>query len=33
MAGRCTIKKTSTVIDCTKKPFKILRKGAVEISI
>lgn len=28
-----TIKKSSTIIDCTKKPFKIIREGAVKISI
>lgn len=33
LPGRCKIKKPSTVVDCTKKPFKILRQGAVEISL
>lgn len=30
--GICKIKKASTVIDCTKKPWKILRQGAVKIN-
>ncbi len=30
--GRCTIKQSSTVVDCTKMPFKILRDGAVKVS-
>lgn len=29
--GECTIKQPSTVIDCTKKPWKILRVGAVAL--
>lgn len=31
--GVCTVKQASTVIDCTEKPWKILREGAVKISI
>ncbi|HUD09614.1 MAG TPA: L-threonylcarbamoyladenylate synthase [Patescibacteria group bacterium] len=31
--GECSIKKTSTVIDCTKAPWKILRQGAIKVSI
>ncbi len=29
--GECLLKKSSTVIDCSQKPWKVLRKGAVEI--
>lgn len=29
--GECTIKQPSTVIDCSKKPWKILREGAITI--
>lgn len=31
--GKCPEGKVSTVIDCSKKPWKILRKGAVEIKL
>jgi L-threonylcarbamoyladenylate synthase len=31
LPGRCKIKKSSTVIDVTTKPWKILREGAVKI--
>lgn len=31
--GKCSIKKPSTVVDCTKKPWEILRKGTIEIKI
>lgn len=31
--GECFLKKASTVIDCTKTPWEILRKGAIEINI
>lgn len=31
--GECLLKKTSTVIDCTKNPWQILRKGAIGITI
>ncbi len=30
--GECTFKKESTIIDCTVKPWKILREGATKIS-
>lgn len=29
--GECTIKRASTVIDCSKKPWEVVRKGAVYI--
>lgn len=31
--GECTIKQASSVIDCSKKPWKILRDGAVKINL
>ena len=31
--GKCLFKKPSTVIDCTKKPWQILREGALNINI
>ncbi len=31
--GECRLKKPSTVIDCSKTPWKILRRGAVRINI
>ncbi len=31
--GECSLKNASTVIDCTKTPWQILRKGAVELKI
>ena len=31
MPGECTIKKPSTVIDCSQQPFRILREGALDI--
>ena len=31
--GECTIKKPSTVIDCSQKPFRILREGALSITL
>jgi L-threonylcarbamoyladenylate synthase len=31
--GECSIKKASTVIDCTKNPWEILRQGAIEVKI
>ncbi len=31
--GECTYKKQSTIIDCTVKPWKIVREGAVKVSI
>lgn len=33
VSGSTKIKETSTVIDCTQKPWKILRQGAVKIQI
>ena len=30
--GVCTLKKASTVIDCSAKPWKILRQGALQVS-
>ncbi len=31
--GECPVKQTSTVIDCTKTPWEILRQGAVTVKI
>lgn len=31
--GDCNLKNSSTVIDCTQKPWKILRQGALSINI
>lgn len=31
--GECTVKSVSTVIDCTKTPWKILRQGAIRLNI
>lgn len=31
--GECTYKQESTIIDCSKSPWKMIRKGAVEIVI
>ena len=31
LEGECTLKKQSTIIDCTANPWKIVRKGAVEV--
>jgi L-threonylcarbamoyladenylate synthase len=33
LEGECLLKKASTVIDCTKTPWQVLRKGAIEINI
>lgn len=33
LPGKCSLKQASTVVDCTVKPCKIIREGAVEISI
>lgn len=30
--GECTVKQTSTVVDCSVEPYKILRQGAVDLS-
>lgn len=31
LPGRCSVKKASTVVDCSEKSFKILRQGAVRV--
>jgi L-threonylcarbamoyladenylate synthase len=31
--GKCLVKNSSTVIDCTKTPWEILRNGAIQINI
>lgn len=31
--GECSIKNTSTVINCTKTPWEILRQGAIQVKI
>jgi len=31
--GSCTLKQQSTVIDCSKRPWQITRKGAVELKL
>jgi L-threonylcarbamoyladenylate synthase len=33
VSGECQTKKASTVIDCTQTPWKILRQGAVDLSL
>mgnify|MGYP001584569713 CR=1 FL=1 len=33
LPGRCKIKKPSTVLDVTKKPWKIIREGAVRLEL
>ena len=33
LEGECSVKQASTVIDCTKTPWGILRQGAIEIKI
>ncbi|HVZ12349.1 MAG TPA: L-threonylcarbamoyladenylate synthase [Patescibacteria group bacterium] len=33
MSGRCSLKKASTVVDCSTKIPKILRRGAVDVKI
>lgn len=33
LTGDCTLKKQSTIIDCTVKPWKIVREGAVKIDL
>lgn len=33
VSGECTLRKESTVIDCTVEPWKILREGAVRLRI
>ncbi len=31
MTGECTVKAQSTIIDCSKKPWEIVREGAVKV--
>jgi L-threonylcarbamoyladenylate synthase len=31
--GECSVKNVSTVIDCTKNPWEILRQGAIQVKI
>ena len=31
--GKCSIKQASTVIDCSKTPWNILRQGAIKVNI
>jgi L-threonylcarbamoyladenylate synthase len=31
--GECSVKQASTVVDCTKTPWKILRQGAMQVKI
>jgi L-threonylcarbamoyladenylate synthase len=31
--GECSVRKASTVVDCTKTPWKILRQGAITVKI
>ena len=31
--GECSVKNTSTVVDCTKNPWEILRQGAIQVKI
>lgn len=31
--GECTVKHASTVIDCTKEPWQIVRQGALQIAV
>lgn len=33
MPGEGTVKRASTVVDCTEKPWKILREGAVQVEL
>jgi L-threonylcarbamoyladenylate synthase len=33
LEGECALRKTSTVVDCTQTPWKILRQGAIDITI
>ncbi len=32
LKGQCALKKESTIIDCSKKPWKILREGALKLT-
>ena len=31
--GECSVKNVSTVVDCTKNPWEILRRGAIQVKI
>lgn len=31
LAGECTLKQQSTVVDCSKKPWRVVREGAVKL--
>ncbi len=31
VSGECRVKQASTVVDCTREPYRIIRKGAVEL--
>lgn len=33
LPGECTVKMPSTVIDCSKQPWKILRQGAIKLTL
>ena len=33
LTGECPVKKPSTVVDCAKSPWEILRQGAIEVKI
>lgn len=33
VAGECLLKKQSTVIDCSEKPWRIFRQGAIELKL
>ena len=33
LEGECTLKKPSTVVDCSQKPWRIIREGAVRITL
>lgn len=33
VSGKCQLKQPSTVIDCSKKPWRIIRQGAIELKL
>lgn len=33
VSGKCSVKQASTVIDCSEKPWKIIRHGAIELEL
>lgn len=33
VTGNCTLKQQSTVVDCSKKPWRIIRRGAIELKL